>query len=261
MRAKKHFGQNFLKSEKIVERMVGASEVSEKDTVLEIGPGKGILTKALLKAGATVVVIEKDTELIPFLESKFKEETINKKLSIIEADILNIDVEEIIKSDYKIVANIPYYITGEIIRKFLTEEKQPTLMTLLVQKEVARRIVASDKKESILSLSVKLFGTPSISEVVKRTMFTPAPNVDSAVLVIKDISIKNLKEIDESKFFNLVKLGFSQKRKQFLSNIKELNKNKTIDSYLKNKNIPLTVRAEDIDLQTWIEMAKILNKY
>lgn len=261
MRPKKHLGQNFLKSKVIVERIASSAEITETDTVLEIGPGKGILTEALLGKAGRVFVVEKDSELIPFLSEKFKEEIEKKKLFLVEGDILETDVSKLIGGDFKVVANIPYYITGEIMRVFLSSQHKPLSMTLLVQKEVARRIVANDKKESILSLSVKIFGEPKITEVVKRTMFTPAPNVDSAVIYISNISDQKLKEaeIEESRFFEIVKAAFAQKRKQLLGNLKSFNKEGKIEQILLENNLPLTIRAEDIELELWLKIVKALN--
>lgn len=262
MRPKKHLGQNFLKSRVIVERIAKSAGIAPVDTVLEIGPGKGILTDALLECGAKVIAVEKDSELIPFLTEKFKEETAGGRFTIIEGDILTLPIEKILQGTYKLVANIPYYITGEIIRKFLSSDHQPSSMTLLVQKEVARRIVAADKKESILSLSVKIFGTPTILEIVKRTMFTPAPSVDSAVINIANISKNKLwaSGIEEMEFFKIIKQAFSQKRKQLLGNLKELKKEKELAELFNKKNIPLTVRAEDIPVELWTEIVKIIFK-
>ncbi|HYC34527.1 MAG TPA: 16S rRNA (adenine(1518)-N(6)/adenine(1519)-N(6))-dimethyltransferase RsmA [Candidatus Paceibacterota bacterium] len=261
MKAKKHLGQNFLKSKVIVERIAASAGVVETDNVLEIGPGKGILTEALLKKAGKVFVVEKDPELIPSLCDKFKEELKNKKLVLIEGDILETDMQKLIKGPYKVVANIPYYITGEIMRAFLSSNHKPESMTLLVQKEVAKRIVANDKKESILSLSVKIFGEPRITEIVKRTMFTPAPNVDSAVIHISNISNQKLKGagIEESRFFEIVKVGFAQKRKQLLGNLKSRNKGNLLEKFLSENNLPLTIRAEDIPVETWIKIVKILS--
>jgi 16S rRNA (adenine1518-N6/adenine1519-N6)-dimethyltransferase len=160
MKPKKSLGQNFLRSQKTVEEIVRTSNIQNDDLVLEIGPGEGVLTLELLKNGAEVIVIEKDDRLIPELTLKFKEEVENGKLKIIHDDALNVEISEIINKKYKIVANIPYYITGQLLRKFLSAKQKPELITVLVQKEVAERIVAKDGKESILSLAVKIFGTP-----------------------------------------------------------------------------------------------------
>ena len=183
---------------------------------------------------------------------------------------------------YKIVANIPYYVTGQVIRKFLEAENQPDSMTLLLQKEVAERIVAKDGKESLLSLSVKIFGEPKYIQTVKRGSFEPAPNVDSAIIHIADISRKNFEGADadvdgifEEKFFKLIHAGFAHKRKQLLPNLAALyskepqNFSATGKKYLvhdfrgakigladafEKLNIPAKVRAEDVPLQKWLEL-------
>lgn len=258
MRAKKYLGQNFLKSVAIVSRMVKSANVTAGDLVLEIGPGKGILTKALLQTGANVVAIEKDFELISHLYNKFATEIANKKLFVIHTDVLKLSVSEIFYDlsslatrQYKLVANIPYYITGEIIRKFLEEKNYPRSMTLLVQKEVGRRIVASDKKESILSLSVKIYGNPKYIETVKRSMFTPAPNVDSSVIHIENITKENLLKhnITAEKFFMVVKNGFAHKRKKLSGNLKGIVAPDVLENF-KDK------RAEDLALSDWITLSK-----
>ena len=247
MRPKKSLGQNFLKSKKAIGDMVRAAGVSRGDTVLEIGPGKGILTESLLEAGAKVVAVETDRELIPFLQEKFAEYLESKQLEIIEADILEFDVN---LKQYKLVANIPYYITGAIIRKFLESDFQPTSMTLLVQKEVAERIVARDGKESILSISVKAYGEPSIISKVSKRYFTPEPKVDSAIIHIAHISKDNFKKVTEKAFFKVVKAGFAQKRKTLGKNLSQ------IGAKLPNW-LPEKVRAEDIKLSDWFSIVEI----
>ena len=156
--AKKSLGQNFLRNKSVVKNIVSASNLKNNDIVLEIGPGKGILTEELLKNSEKVIAIEKDDGLYKFLKEKFWEEIENKKLNLLHGDILKEKLPKLGK--YKLISNIPYNITGEIIRKFLSGDNQPELITLLVQKEVAKRIVAADGKESILSISVKAYGKP-----------------------------------------------------------------------------------------------------
>ncbi len=255
--AKKSLGQNFLKSKVIVARIAKTAELKEGEVVIEIGPGKGILTRALLDTGAKVIAVEMDYLLIGFLKDKFKEEIENGKLFLIEGNILDFSVAEIFEKisathhSYKLCANIPYYITGEIIRKFMEEKMQPENMTILVQKEVARRVVASDKKESILSISVKVYGEPKYIETVKRTMFSPSPNVDSAILHIKNISKQNFLEnnIKEERFFKVVKKGFAHKRKKLSGNLKDIITPEILEKYR-------DARAEDLMLSDWINLAK-----
>ena len=157
--AKKHLGQNFLKSKKAIYAMIDAASVSSEDLVVEIGPGKGAITGPLLERASKVVAFEKDKDLIPLLENMYAQ---TGKLSLYEQDVLEFDsgLLRLHAKSYKVVANIPYYITGAIFRHFLESSFQPTSMTLLVQKEVAERIVCRDGKESILSLSIKAYGNP-----------------------------------------------------------------------------------------------------
>ncbi|MEK7113685.1 MAG: 16S rRNA (adenine(1518)-N(6)/adenine(1519)-N(6))-dimethyltransferase RsmA, partial [Patescibacteria group bacterium] len=187
-RAKKSLGQNFLKSISALNKIVAAGELFPRDMVLEIGPGKGALTEKLLEKAGQVIAIEKDKVLFEFLSEKFKEEIKNKKLILREDDILEFDASQFKK--FKIIANIPYNITGAILKKFLTAENQPEMMVLMVQNEVAKRIVARDGRESLLSISVKAYGEPKIIEKVPARYFSPAPKVDSAVIAIKNISRK-----------------------------------------------------------------------
>ena len=255
MQAKKSLGQHFLKSEKAIKTITEISGARPCDLILEIGPGKGILTESLLRTGANVTSVEKDDLLIPILEEKFKNEITSGRLKLVHADILDFDFGE---KNYKLVANIPYYITGQILRKFLGTENQPRSMTLLVQKEVAERIVAKDGKESLLSLSVKAYGEPKYIEKVPAGAFQPAPEVDSAVICISDISKKRFVGASEEKFFDLIHAGFSHKRKQILPNLSAVfGKEKTSEVLEKIKISPKT-RAEDIAIEKWIELTKVI---
>lgn len=260
MLKKKSLGQNFLNSPKIVSDIVSAGKVSEEDVVLEIGPGEGVMTELLVKVAKKVIVVEKDHRLIPFLQEKFKEELANNKLEIIEADILETDTEKILMGEYKVIANIPYYITGQIIRKFLETENKPISMTLLVQKEVAERIIARDKKESLLSLSVKAYGEPKLIRTVGRGAFTPAPNVDSAVINIENISSNNFLEIKQEDFFKVLHSGFAHKRKQLLPNLANDYDKDKVKEVFEKINLDLKSRAEDLPLEIWIKLTKFLAK-
>lgn len=262
MKPKKSLGQNFLTSGKAIFEIVKAGEIRKGETVLEIGPGKGALTEELLKSNIKVIAIEKDRDLIPFLEGKFKEEIKNKKLEIIEGDILDLNIKKILnpKDKYKIIANIPYYITGAIIEKFLEEENSPEILVLLMQKEVAERIVARDKKESILSLAVKFFGTPKIVYKVSAGSFFPKPKVDSAVLKI-EINKKNKeKEKIKDLYIQIVKKAFAYKRKMMLNNLKKETKDIAWDNIFEKLNINKNTRAEDLDENIFISIAKEIKK-
>ncbi|TSC70560.1 MAG: 16S rRNA (adenine1518-N6/adenine1519-N6)-dimethyltransferase [Parcubacteria group bacterium Gr01-1014_46] len=263
MLKKKSLGQNFLKSPKVVSDIISAGKVKGNDTVLEIGPGEGVMTTELLKTGANVICIEKDDRLIPILQNKFSKEIALGQLILIHEDILKLNLP---KSDfskkggYKVVANIPYYITGQIIRMFLESENKPTSMTLLVQKEVAERIVARDKKESLLSLSVKVFGDPKIIRVVGRGAFNPAPNVDSAVINIENISKEKLDKLNPKFFFEVIHAGFAHKRKQLLPNLANNFEKEKIVKAFEDLEMDLKIRAEDVSLEKWIKLAKLLTK-
>jgi 16S rRNA (adenine1518-N6/adenine1519-N6)-dimethyltransferase len=257
---KKSLGQNFLKSAKALAQIISAGNISKNDTVLEIGPGRGALTEKLLETGAKILCVEKDRELIPLLEERFIDSIKSKQLKIIQGDILEFNPKEIFKNkSYKIIANIPYYITGAILRKFLSEKNPPELMVLLVQKEVAERIVARDSKESILSMSVKVFGEPKYIAKVPSRYFTPEPKVDSAIILISGISKRRLGKVKEEDFFQIVKLAFGQKRKTLIKNLSQTFKNKdSLVEIFKEIAISEKSRAEDLDFETILHLTALL---
>lgn len=248
--AKKSLGQNFLKSKAALAAIVEAAKIEKGEQVLEIGPGRGALTEALLEAGATVTAIEKDDKLFELLQEKFSLPIELGKLRLIHGDILEIDLPTLRVGNYKLVANIPYYITGQIFRQFLETKNQPKSIVVLVQKEVADRIVAKDGKESILSLSVKAFGEPKFIKKVPAAAFSPKPKVDSAILAIGNIGRDKLRGIDDSAFFDLVKKGFAQKRKVLRNNLKDHL------PALETCQINPNSRAEDLKLEDWLCLAK-----
>ena len=245
-------GQHFLTGLWAARALARAVSVRENETILEIGPGKGALTEELLETGAQVIAIEKDPPLVETLQEKFGDQITSGRLHLVEADIRDIDVEKLgLKNEqYVVAANIPYYITGEIIRQFLTAPIQPRAMALLVQKEVAERILARDKKESILSLSVKAYGNPRIEAKVARGNFSPPPSVDSAILVIENISRDFFKSIDEETFFKVVRAGFSSKRKKLLGNLTKVFGEK-VRAALVHSGIEEQMRAEDLQPLQW----------
>ena len=254
MLAKKSLGQNFLMHRQTAARIVGAARLPEGAQVLEIGPGTGMLTKELLLEGMRVIAVEADHALIPELKTAFASEIEKGRLILINADIRSFDTETL-TGDYHIVANIPYYITGEIVRQFLTAPHQPRSMTLLVQKEVAVRI-AREKKESLLSLSVKVYGEPSYCFTVPRGAFVPAPNVDSAVLRIGNIGRTAFRDaVIETRFFEVIRAGFAHKRKRLAKNLEAHWPKEAISLAFSAARLEENARAEDLSLPAWLVLA------
>ncbi len=276
MKPKKQFGQNFLMNKNVVGRMVVAAEIKAGETVLEIGPGKGVLTEALLLGGAKVFAVEKDRDLISGLKEKFAKEIKNKKLTLIQGDVRDISLSryKLRASGYKLVANIPYYITGEILRTSLENKIYPSKMVLMVQKEVARRIMARDGKESILAVSIKAYGKPSIITYVGRGNFNPVPNVDSAIIKIDCISkdffkgfspkstspeddvdrANNPPEADyfsEKRFFEILKTGFSHKRKFLSSNLSKMTPSSKLKTIFSEIGLSNKIRPENLTILDW----------
>ncbi|HRH24590.1 MAG TPA: 16S rRNA (adenine(1518)-N(6)/adenine(1519)-N(6))-dimethyltransferase RsmA [Candidatus Paceibacterota bacterium] len=256
MRAKKSLGQNFLMHARIAERIADAALLTANDTVLEIGPGTGMLTRPLLARARRVVAVEADHTLIATLEETFATEIKEKKLTLVYGDIRAFDPASI-GEPYALVANIPYYITGEIIRSFLGATHAPFTMTLLVQKEVAERIARS-KKESILSLAVKVYGDPKYSFTVPRGAFLPAPNVDSAVLTITNIKNPFSSKNTETFFFDLLHAGFAHKRKLLIRNLEAVADASLLTTAFAEASISEKARAEDLSLATWKKLAQLL---
>ncbi|MFA6158493.1 MAG: 16S rRNA (adenine(1518)-N(6)/adenine(1519)-N(6))-dimethyltransferase RsmA [Candidatus Paceibacterota bacterium] len=259
--AKKSLGQNFLISPGIVERIAEAGDIQKGETVIEIGPGKGVLTAALLRAGAKVKAIEKDDRLIPFLDELFKKEATRGDFELFHGDIMEMTPERLsarVPETYKVIANIPYYITGQIIRLFLSMPHKPINMVLMVQKEVANRIIARDEKESILSLSVKAYAKPELVVSVARGNFFPIPNVDSAVIKLTDIQNPFADAVQENRFFEIVKAGFGQKRKKLVRNLEAVANKDALEKTFATLGIDENARAEDIELAAWVELSKKL---
>ncbi len=264
LQAKKSLGQHFLHSPSALKKIIAAANLSADETVLEIGPGTGILTKALLETGVHVVAIEKDQRALELLSQKFATEIAERKLELVIGDVLEENLLSTKEGKYALVANIPYYITGAILEKFLEYPPRPNRMVLLIQKEVAERIVARDKKESVLSISVKAFGTPKIVAVVPRGAFVPAPNVDSAILAIENISAKNFitsskkdpENVAISKFFKIVKAGFAHKRKYARRNLESICELMKLDTIWKDLSLDEKTRSEDMCMEDWINISK-----
>lgn len=256
---KKSLGQHFLNSDYAPKKMCDAANLQAGDTVLEVGPGTGILTKEILARDAKVIAIEADPRAIATLKETFAAEIAREQLTIWHHDARTLNPADFRVSDhqYKVVANIPYYISGSLFRSFLDCECQPTDLVFLVQKEVAQRI-ARDKKESLLSLSVKVFGNPTYICTVKRGHFTPPPQVDSAIIAVANINRDAFTSHSRAELFALLHLGFAQKRKQLLGNVSHQYDRSTLTTIFTKLGLPLTVRAEDVSPEQWFALLKKL---
>lgn len=257
---KKSLGQNFLNNQAIPRAMCDAANVTAGETIVEVGPGTGMLTRELLTRGARVITLEADERAIAILTETFPEAYANGTLAIHHADMRTFDLDTLSLPDqgYKVVANIPYYLTGMLFRTFLEYTAQPSRIVFLTQKEVARRVTTTAEyrgKESLLSLSVKLYGAPRYVQTVPRSHFTPQPKVDSAIVAVEDISRDAIADIDHDKFFELLHLGFGKKRKQLLGNLAAHYDRAQLTDIFSELGIPLTVRAEDLDQTTWLNLA------
>jgi 16S rRNA (adenine1518-N6/adenine1519-N6)-dimethyltransferase len=269
MKAKKSLGQHFLVSKKALSQIIDAGDIHTDDLVLEIGPGKGVLTERLLAKEATVVVIEKDRDLIPLLQETFPNQVSSNKLNIIHDDVLKFDPTDltILPTSYKLIANIPYYITGAIIEQFLSTTHQPTCMVLLMQREVAERIVARDHKHSILSIAVQVYGTPKIIGRVPPGAFVPPPTVESAILLIEGISrnffIGNTPEgpCSEVIFFSVLKAVFGKKRKQIGGSLADHIGDRDLAlQILSQASIDPKTRPETMTMLDWKKITQVLEQ-
>lgn len=225
MYSKKSLGQHFLTNPRVATRMVEAADIQKGDVVVEVGPGTGMLTRTLLERGATVVAIEADVRAVETLREVFHEAISAGTLTVFHEDMRTFDIKTLGFTDnaFKVVANIPYYITGLLFEKILTCDTKPNTLVFLVQKEVAERIAQSEK-ETLLSLSIKAYGTPRLISRVAKGNFNPPPQVDSAILQITDISRDTFARVSERDLFRVIKTGFKARRKQLLGNLTELAK-------------------------------------
>jgi 16S rRNA (adenine1518-N6/adenine1519-N6)-dimethyltransferase len=253
----KFLGQNFLIDEEVLEKIIKTADIKEGDNVIEIGPGLGVLTQELLKKGANVAAIEKDKELIPVLEENLKE---FKNFKVVNDDFLAVDDGELISGfgdkTYKVVSNIPYYITSPVLRKILTAESKPLEIVFLVQREVAERISAKPGEMSVISVFVQFYGTPSVVAVVKPESFWPAPKVESAILRVV-LDKKPVLAGDELKdFWRLVKIGFSSRRKTLANNLIAGYRAKSADvrDLLKEAGFSEKTRAQELSMGDWLRL-------
>jgi 16S rRNA (adenine1518-N6/adenine1519-N6)-dimethyltransferase len=258
-RTKKSLGQHFLTDPAIARRIALEGGLAKGDVVLEIGPGTGNLTVHLLETGATVVAVEPDERAIHALRDRFSAEISQKRLILSHNDIREVDFGELglVDGSFTIIANIPYYISGLLFRMALSGSVKPKKVIFLVQKEVAERI-ARAKKESLLSLSVKAYGTPRYAFTVRKGSFSPQPKVDSAVIVIDSVSRNRFADVSEETFFELIHTGFGARRKQLYGLLKQKYEPGRVHEAFQTLSIPEKVRGEDIHIDTWIALAKYL---
>jgi 16S rRNA (adenine1518-N6/adenine1519-N6)-dimethyltransferase len=284
--ARAKWGQNFLRDKRILKKIADFAQIEKTDTVVEVGPGEGTLTELLLERAEKVIAIEKDERLAELLRENFKVQISNNKLVIVNADVLELPEEFF--SNYKLVGNIPYYITGALFKKFLESNNQPRSITFVVQKEVAERIIARDNKESILSISIKAYGEPKYGGIIKAGSFNPKPKVDSAIIHIGEISKSKFEELTplaprsaqvfpcltlrgeqdrnkiEEKFFKILKSGFAHKRKLLIKNLMSKGvfemplPQKTPFDIFQTCEIPEKARAENLSVNNWICLTKEL---
>jgi 16S rRNA (adenine1518-N6/adenine1519-N6)-dimethyltransferase len=252
---KKSLGQHFLNSDYVPKKMCDAAAVQVGDIVLEIGPGTGILTREILARGAKVIAIEADQRAVTSLEETFPDAIAQQQLVIHHHDARTLNPTDfnLINKGYKVVANIPYYLSGHLFRTLLDTNCQPTELVFLIQKEVAERI-ALDHKESLLSLSIKVFGEPSYICTVKRGHFNPPPKIDSAIVAVRNINANKLTPLQREQFFSTLHLGFGQKRKQLLGNLTANFDRELLHTIFTEVGIDHTVRAEDLALETWLSL-------
>lgn len=232
--------------------MCGAADMVETDVVLEIGPGTGVLTREILLRGATVIAIEADLRAISILEQTFPEAIAAGQLLIYHHDARAVDFTRLglANTPYKVVSNIPYYLSGLLFRQLLDTAHQPTDIIFLIQKELAERI-ARDPKESLLSLSVKIFGTPTYICTVPKGHFSPPPKVDSAIIKVSHINHDAFGSLDSQAFFALLRIGLGKKRKQLLGNLSQAYPRPFLQAIFAEQGLPVDVRGEDLSVATW----------
>jgi len=257
LRAHKGLGQNFLQDPLALEKIISAAEIQPMDSVLEIGPGLGSLTRYLAISAKEVVAVELDKNLLPPLKAILSP---YQNIRLIHGDILKLSPKDLnLENDYIVVANIPYYITSAVIRHLLESELKPRRIVLTVQKEVAQRICAEPGDMSLLALSVQIYGKPRVAANIPANAFFPAPKVDSAVLIVDIYSSPRIREELLNTFFKLIKAGFSQKRKTLrnsLSSGLHISPTDAAD-LLTRVNIDPQRRAETLSIEEWEKLSEI----
>jgi 16S rRNA (adenine1518-N6/adenine1519-N6)-dimethyltransferase len=254
---KKSLGQNFLHDDAVLARIAGSANLAPDDQVLEIGPGLGALTHLLAASVSRVVAVELDQRLLPVLRTELAE---HSNVTLVHGDVLELEPGRWFDLPYKVVANVPYYITGAILRHLLSAEMKPSLMLLTLQREVAERITETPPRMSLLAVSVQFYGQATILGTIGAGAFWPKPEVDSAILRI-DID-ERASEADPQAvdwFFRLAQAGFSQKRKQLKNNLRSLGKTESaIAAALSLAHIDGRRRAQTLGVEEWHALADAL---
>jgi len=249
-------GQNFLIDDNILNKIVRESNIKKTDRVLEVGPGFGSLTAKLIDKSKKVLAVEFDRKLHQFLEDEYSE---SSNLKLLHKDVLKVEEKEITKNlgkNYKIVANLPYSITSNFIRKFLEAKNKPSEMVLMIQKEVGERMLAKSPDMNILALSVQLFSKPKILFTVSESCFFPAPKVKSVVIRLELLK-SDLSRKEQDLFFKLIKTGFSSKRKKLIGNLGKSFDKKLLHSFFEELGLDENVRAQELELDDWKKLVKL----
>lgn len=252
-RAKKSLGQHWLEDTQALEAITEAAEIKSSDTILEIGPGLGHLTDYLLGQASHVVAVELDESLVERLQNRFG----GRNLTLHQADILKFDLGQL-PAAYKVVANLPYYLTSQVLKKLCESDNPPKMMVLLVQKEVAQRIAAKPGGMSTLSVSVQLYYDTKLEIIVPAKLFNPPPKVDSQVVILRRHSKPLFHDLDTKKFFRVVKAGFSERRKKIRSSLAgglSMSREDT-DRLIKSASIDPNLRAQELSLDQWHSLCK-----
>jgi len=264
LHARKGLAQHFLVDGGVVKQILNAAELSSLDTIVEVGPGLGVLTEELVKSAGKVIAIELDQHLTELLKERM---TSSNNLVVMNGDVLKTEPAQLFEpysvTDYKVVANLPYYITGAVIRHFLEASTKPRMMVLMVQREVAQQITAQPGEMSLLSVSVQFYGAPKIAAKVPAHAFYPVPNVDSAVLRINVYPQPKVAVDDTNEFFRLVKAGFSANRKQLVNSLANglVLPKAEILPLLEKASIDPKRRAETLNIEEWGQLFNIYREH
>ncbi len=251
MQPKKSLGQHWLFDEASLNAMIAAGDIISSDVVVEVGPGLGPLTKKLCLAASKVVAVELDDTLAAELAGIVKADN----LEVVHESILDFDTSKLPK-DYKVIANIPYYLTSNLIRRMLESANPPSMMVLLIQKEVAERVAAKPGNMGILSVATQFYAEVELKELVPAKLFTPPPKVDSQIILVKLRDTPLFSNVNTDIFFTLVRAGFSEKRKKLRSALSgglHISK-QDADILLKSAAIPLSARAQELSLDQWYSL-------